>query len=160
MMFFVRILSVLIALAGVTLFGTVSAFAGNGAVTETITEQNVTETFAEVVPCGAGGTALYDITVTYNLVEHSTFGPKSIHFTFAQTGTFVAVPHDPSLPTYTGHFRERGGFNGNARNENGTFTFSLHGTADDGSTIVFNTVEHFNVTAEGVTHEFSFPRCH
>jgi hypothetical protein len=160
MMFLVRIFSVLIALAGFTLFGAAGALAANGAITETITEQNVTETFVDVVPCGADEAALYDITITYNGIEHSTIGPKSIHFTFTQTGTFVAVPQDASLPTYTGHFATWGGFNENAKNASGTFTFSLHGTADDGSTIAFNGVEHFNVSASGVVNEFSFDRCH
>jgi hypothetical protein len=159
-MSFVRIFAVLIALAGLTLGGVADALAANGAVSETTTEHNITETFLDVIPCGADEEALYDITITYNLVEHSTIGPKSVHFIFTQTGTFVAVPQDSSLPTYSGHFRERGGFNESARTANGTFTFSLHGTADDGSTITFNTFEHFNVSAQGVTNEFSFARCH
>jgi hypothetical protein len=155
-----RMLAVLIALAGFALIGLSSVSAANGAITETDTEHNVTETFVDVVPCGADETALYDITITYNLVEHATFGPKSLHFTFTQTGTFVAVPQDPSLPTYTGHFTEGGSFNLNAKNASGTFTFSLHGTADDGSTITFNAVEHFNVSATGIENEFGFERCH
>ena len=159
-MFIVRILAVLIAFAGLTVVGVADALAANGAVSETTTEQNITETFVDVIPCGADETALYDITLTFNLVEHSTIGPKSVHFTFTQTGTFVAVPQDSSLPTFTGHFTEWGGFNENARNASGTFTFSLHGTAADGSTIAFNAVEHFNVSASGVENEFSFDRCH
>jgi hypothetical protein len=83
-----------------------------GAVTETTTEHIFPE-FTEIVPCV--GEDLYDITVTYNTVEHTTTGPKSVHFTFTQTGTFVAVPRDSSLLTYTGHFTEWGGFNENAR---------------------------------------------
>jgi hypothetical protein len=156
----VRIFAVLIALAGFVLAGVADALAASGAISETTTEQDVTETFVDVVPCGADEEALYDITVTYNLIEHSTIGPTSIHFTFTQTGTFVAVPQDPSLPTITGRFTEWGGFNESARTANGTFTFSLRGTADDGSPITFNAVEHFNVSAQGVTNEFSFARCH
>jgi hypothetical protein len=133
------------------------AFAA-GAVSETTTEHGATDTFTDVVPCGAEGP--YDITITYNEVEHSTIGPKSMHFTFTQTGTFVAVPQDPSLPTYTGHFTMWGGFNENAKTASGTFTFSLHGTGSDGSTIAFNGVEHFNVTPDGVENEFSFENCH
>jgi hypothetical protein len=129
-----------------------------GAVTETTTEHNFTETFTDIVPCV--GDDLYDITVTYNTVEHTTIGPKSVHFTFTQTGTFVAVPQDSSLPTYSGHFTEWGGFNENTKNAAGTFTFSLHGTGADGSTIRFNAVEHFNVSATGVENEFAFENCH
>jgi hypothetical protein len=129
-----------------------------GAVSETTIEKDFTETFTDIVPCV--GDDLFDITVTYNLVEHETIGPKSAHFTFTQTGTFVAVPQDASLPTYTGRFTEWGGFNENAKNAAGTFTFSLRGTADDGSTITFNAVEHFSVSATGVENEFSFENCH
>jgi hypothetical protein len=129
-----------------------------GAVTETFTEHGGTDTFTDVVPCGAEGA--YDITITYNTVEHATFGPKSVHFTFTVTGTFVAVPQDPALPTYTGHFTESGGFNENAKNASGTFTFSLHGTGSDGSTITFNAVEHFNVSASGIENELAFENCH
>jgi hypothetical protein len=129
-----------------------------GAVSVTTTEHGVTETFTDVVPCGAEGP--YDITITYNEVEHTTTGPNSVHFTFTQTGTFVAVPQDASLPTYTGHFTQWGGFNENAQNAAGTFTFDLHGTGSDGSTITFNSVEHFSVTPDGVENEFSFENCH
>ena len=111
-----------------------------------------------VVPCGAEGP--YDITITYNEIDHSTFGPKSSHFTFTQTGTFVAVPQDPSLPTYTGHFTMWDGFNGNSQNASGTAIFEIHGVGDDGSTITLNSVEHFNVTATGVETDFSFENCH
>jgi hypothetical protein len=138
--------------------GTAQHALAAGAVSETTTEHNATETFTEIVPCGAAGA--YDITITYNTVEHATFGPKSTHFTFTQTGTFVAVPQDPALPTYTGHFTQWGGFNENAKNASGTFTFSLHGTGSDGSTITFNAVEHFSVNASGVENEFAFENCH
>jgi hypothetical protein len=135
-----------------------SPAAAAGAVSETTTEHGATETFTDVVPCGADGA--YDITITYNEVDHATYGPKSIHFTFTQTGTFVAVPQDPALPTYTGHFTMWGGFNGNSKTADGTFTFSLHGTGSDGSTLTFTSVEHFNVTPAGVTNEISFENCH
>ena len=70
--------------------------------TETTTEKNATETFIDVVPtCELGGPA-YEITITYNEVEHSTiFADGREHDTFTQTGTFVATPvDDPTLPTY------------------------------------------------------------
>jgi hypothetical protein len=131
-----------------------------GAVSTTTTEHHETDTFTDVVPCGADPEALYDITLTYNEVDHMTTGPNSMHFTFTQTGTFVAVPQDSSLPTYTGHFMQWDGFNENAKTASGTFTFSLHGTGSDGSTITFNAVEHFNVDANGVENHISFENCH
>jgi hypothetical protein len=131
-----------------------------GAVSTTTTEHQGTDTFTDVVPCGADPNALYDITLTYNEIDHVTTGPNSIHFTMTQTGTFVAVPQDPSLPTYTGHFMIWDGDNDNAQTASGTFTFDLHGTGSDGSTITFNAVEHFNVDANGVQHHFDFENCH
>jgi hypothetical protein len=129
-----------------------------GAVSVTTTEHHETDTFTDVVPCN--GDALFDITITYNEVDHTTTGPNSVHFTFTQTGTFVAVPQDPALPTYTGHLTMWGGVNDNAPNSSGTFTFDLHGTGSDGSTLTFESVEHFNVDANGVEHDFSIENCH
>ena len=145
------------------LFTGAPAFGGAPPVTETTTQKNLVETFVDVIPdpiCSDEG-PLYTITTTTNLVMHSTiFADGREHDTFTQTGTFVAVPQDPSLPTYTGHFTMWGGFNGNAQSASGTFTFSLHGTANDGSTITLNSVEHFNVTPGGVENSFSFENCH
>ena len=154
----IRLFAVLVALAGFALVDVGKSFAGATSITET--EHQVTETFTDVVPCGVDETALYDITTTSNLVEHATFGPKSVHFTFTQTGSFTAVPQDPSLPTYSGHFTTWGGFNGNNRNASGTFTFSIHGTGSDGSRVTFSAVDHFNVTPGGIENAFTFERCH
>lgn len=132
---------------------------GNGAVSFTETEHNAVDQFQDVVPCQEDlGT--FDITITYNAVFHTTIGPKSAHFTFTQTGTFVAVSTDPDGPTFTGHFTMWGGFNENNRNAGGTFTFSLHGTSSDGTTVKFNGVEHFSVSATGVLNEFIIENCH
>ena len=155
-----RIFALLVSVAALGFIGLSQAVAAGGAITDTTTEHGVTENFVDVVPCGIDPAAPFDITITYNEVDHSTFGPKSSHFTFTQTGTFVAVPQDASLPTYTGHFTMWGGFNGNSKSASGTFTFSLHGTANDGSTITLNSIEHFNVTPGGVENSFSFENCH
>ena len=75
------------------------AFAQSPPTTETTTEHGVTETFVDVVPtCQDGGPA-YEITLTYNGVEHSTlFADGREHDTFTQTGRFVATPvDDPAL---------------------------------------------------------------
>ena len=137
------------------------AFA-SGASTETTHEHNATDSFTDVLPCVADPDPLYDITITYNEIDHTTITPNgSFHATFTQTGTFEAVPaDDPSLPSFTGHFTQWDGFNGNSRNATGTFTFTIHGTGSDGSKIDFHITAHFTVNANGtVTSEFEKASC-
>lgn len=127
-------------------------------VTETITEQGVTETFVDVAPTCESG-ALYEITLTYNSVEHGTiFEDGRGHFTFTQTGTFEAVALDPSEPDASGRFTVWGGFNQNQKTVNGTFTFNVNGQFEDGGKISTHLVDHFNVTPSGA--EFFFTHCH
>lgn len=124
-------------------------------VTETTVEHGVTDTFVDFFDCDG---TLYEITVTFNLIEHSTeFDDGRAHFTFTQTGTFEAVALDPSLPDASGHFAVWGGFNQNKSTVNGTFTFSAIGEYEDGSPIRTHSVDHFNVTPSGT--EFFFSRC-
>lgn len=129
-------------------------------VTETTTQKNLVETFVDVVPTCAEGGALYTVTTTSNLVEHTTtFDDGRVHATFTQTGTVVAVPlEDPSLPSYTGRFTVWGGFNANGATVNGTFTFSVRLTGSDGSRVNTHQVEHFNARPDGTVNEFF--RCH
>ena len=155
----IRAFAMLVSIAGFGLMGRSTALAGS-ATTSTTTEHNATDTFTDVVPCGLQGDSPYTVTITYNEVDHFTQGPNSAHYTFTQTGTFVAVPEDASLPTYTGHLTIWGGGNENARTSTDSDTFSLHGTGSDGSTFVLNTVEHTNVTPDGLQHSFSFDNCH
>ena len=128
--------------------------------TDTNTEQGVVETFVEVFPTCEGGGPLYTITTTSNWILHeTTFDDGRGHFTFAQTGTFTAVPlEDSTLPSYTGKFTNRGGFNANGSKVNGTFTFSVRGTGSDSSTFANHSVEHFNVRPSGSANEFF--HCH
>ena len=49
-------------------------------------------------------------------------------------------------------------FNANGAAVNGTFTFNLHGTGSDGSTLNVHQVDHFNTTPTGA--EFFFTHCH
>ena len=144
------------------LFTGAPAFGGAPPVTETTTQKNLVETFVDVIPdpiCSDEG-PLYTITTTTNLVMHSTiFADGREHDTFTQTGTFVAVPlEDPTLPSYIGKFTIWGGFNANGATVNGTFTFNLHATGSDGSTIRTNQVDHFNVRPDGSVNEFF--HCH
>jgi hypothetical protein len=129
-------------------------------VTETTTQKNLVETFVDVVPSCEEGGPPYTVTTTGNLIEHATvFADGRGHFTFTQTGTFVAVPlEDPSLPSFTGTFTIWGGFNSNGKVENGTFTFTARGTGSDGSRFVTHFTDHFNTTPTGA--EFFFSRCH
>lgn len=125
-------------------------------VTETTTHHGVTETIVDTPFCEPGAT--HEITLTYNLVEHATlFDDGRAHFTFTQTGTFVAEPLDPSEQSASGHFAIWGGFNDNGKTVNGTFTFNANGSFEDGTKISVHSVEHFNVTPDGT--EFFFARC-
>lgn len=154
-----RSLFALLVLGGLFLAAAPAAL-GAGAVSTTEHEHGATETFVDVIPCL--GDALFEITLTYNEVDHVTTLPNdTVHATFTQTGTFSAVPvDDPSLPSFSGHFTIWGGFNGNAKNAEGTFTFTIHGTGSDGSQIDFHETMHFTVSATGVgTVEFDKISC-
>ena len=126
-------------------------------VTKTVHERNATEQLSsEPDPCF--GTISGEIT--YNGVFHITrltSGPNegSRHVTFTQTGTFEISP-DGSSVTYTGHFTIWGGFNVNRSNRTSTFTFTVTGIGSDGSRVLEHSVEHFNLTAGGIKHHFSF----
>jgi hypothetical protein len=148
----------LVALALVALSGGTAAVAA-GATSETTTEHGATETFVDVFPCL--GDALYEITLTYNSVEHVTTLPNgTIHATFTEAGTFVAVPaEDETLPSFTGHFTEWFGFNLNRKNEASTVTFTVHATGSDGSAVDFHETAHFSASATGATVEFDKIRC-
>lgn len=145
-----------VVVVGVLLFPASSAFAA-GADTFTQPFHNVTESFPTPNPCtGDLGT----VTITYNGVVHITTLPNGTsHFTITQTGDFVFVPDDSNLPTFTGHFTSWDGFNSNNQNAAGTFTFTVHGTGSDGSTLKFHVTGHFSVSASGVVISFEKPRC-
>jgi hypothetical protein len=147
--------SIRILVVGLVLSLALPAWAGPP-VTETTTHQGLTETFVDTPFCEPGAT--HEITATFNLVEHATlFDDGRAHFTFTQTGTFVAEPLDPSGQSATGHFTVWGGFNNNGKTVNGTFTFNVNGSFEDGTKISVHAVEHFNVTPDGT--EFFFSRC-
>jgi hypothetical protein len=143
----VRRLLVGVVTAGLLLVGA-PAFA-QPPVTETRHEKNFVETFVDVVPTCEAEAPPYT----------TTFDDDRVHATFTQTGTVVAVPlEDPSLPSYTGKFTIWGGFNQNNQTVNGTFTFTVHLTGSDGSTVKTHFTDHFNVRPNGTENFFS--RCH
>jgi hypothetical protein len=155
-----RLLTVCLVAAGLLFIGAPAHAAPP--VTETTHQKNLVETFVDIIPtsnCAEDG-PFYTITTTSNSVEHTTtFDDGRQHATFTQTGTFVAVPlDDPTLPSYTGKFTIWGGFNANGQTVNGTFTFNLHGTGSDGSTLNTHQVDQFNERPDGTVNEFF--HCH
>ena len=63
------------------------------------------------------------------------------HLTGSSAGTITAVAGDV---TYTGHFAQEVGENGNLMNYEETVTFTLHLRGTDGSRITFTEVFHFD----------------
>jgi len=125
------------------------------ATSYTQTFHDVTEVMVDVIPCtGAPAT----ITITYNGVAHINSLPGGEFWaTFTATGTFTAVPFDPTQPTLTGRFTFWDNFNLNERNQNSTLTFTVR--ASDGS--IFHETAHFTMNANGeITTSFDKPSCH
>jgi hypothetical protein len=125
----------------------------------TTTEHGVLDTFVDVIPTCAGGGSLYAITTTSNFVMHETrFDDGRAHGTFAEAGTFSAVPLR-DVPSYTGRFTIRGGFNENGSIVNLTSTFNLRATGSDGSTLSYHEDGHFTARPDGsIVTEFF--HCH
>lgn len=136
-----------------------TAAAAAGATSDTTTEHGATETFVDVFPCL--GDAPYQITLTYNSVEHTTTLPNgTVHVTGTETGTVAAVPvDDATLPSFSGRFTEWFGFNANRANQAGTFTFTVHAAGSDGSSVAFHETAHESVSATGTTVSFDKPSC-
>src|SRR5947209_6552071 len=132
--------------------------AGAGAVTFTQTDHNLVQVMPEnSIPCMGG---LGTLTITQNDVFHVTMLANGTDWlTGTATGTLVFVPDDSSLPTYTGHFTSWFNENDNLKNGNETFTFSVHATGSDGSSVTYHEVAHFSVSATGVTVSFDRPTC-
>lgn len=143
------------------IFGGSAAAAGEGAVTFTQTFQNASETLPFANPCtGAPGTA----TITFNGVMHVTFvtsGPGAGSFLAVgnETGDGMLTPTDPSLPSYSGTFSTHFDDADNLHNGADSTTLSIHATGSDGSTLDFHMVEHFSISATGVTVSFDNLTC-
>ena len=138
-------------------------------VTVTEHEHKVTSTFHDVIPCFGADGAPATITTTENGVFHVTAAGidddgnviPPYHVTGTFTGTFVAVPDDSSLPTFTGRFTQWFGENSNSGGSLiDTFTFHVIGHGSDGSTLKFHENAHITVGPDGtVTVSFDKPRC-
>jgi hypothetical protein len=117
-----------------------------------------TDTFVDVLTSCGEDAPLYEITIDYNLIEHTTtFEDGRVHATFTQTGKFVAEALEPGSLDASGTFAIWGGFNANGKTVNGTFTFNLSGKYSDGSKVGIHVVDHFNTTPTGA--EFFFTHC-
>jgi hypothetical protein len=126
-------------------------------VTETTTVKD-TDTFVDVLTSCDEEAPLYEITIDYKLIEHTTsFDDGRVHATFTQTGKFVAKALEPGSLDASGTFAIWGGFNANGKNVNGTFTFNLSGKYTDGTTVGIHVTDHFNTTPTG--SEFFFTHC-
>jgi hypothetical protein len=150
------------------------ASSAGGVAAETETFHNLTETFGDYVPCASEFPSLeaFEITTTVNGVEHFNENKNGGHFTFTNTGTFSAVPvlladadgdGEPDFDeesesfviagpregeSFAGKFTIWGGGNFNRSGiVASTFTFSGHGTGDEGTKVKWNSVDH--VTSVG-----------
>jgi hypothetical protein len=126
--------------------------ASAGAESFTVIQKGVTESFTETACVGSA-----DVTITYNSAYHATvLDDDTYHLTGSSVGTVTAVAGDV---TYTGHFTQRFGENGNLMNSEETVAFTLHLTGTDGSRITFTEVFHLMITPTGVETNFDKPRC-
>jgi hypothetical protein len=139
--------------------------------TQTYNVKNLVESFTDVVPCRED-LGPYELSLTYNLVLHETAAAIDVqdpanpfddiltppyHITSTSTGTFAAVPQDPTQPSFQGHFTQWFGENSNKKNASATFTFTVIGKGSDGSKVKFHVTAHFNVTPTGQEFFFESP---
>jgi hypothetical protein len=153
-----RVRRVLVVLGALAVAGVLTASASaSPPVTETVTVKD-TDTFVDVIPSCEDG-PLYEITLDFNTVEHTTtFEDGRVHATFTTTGTFEAEALEEGSLDASGTFTQWGGFNNSGGNVNGTFTFSVRGKYEDGTRVNFHLTDHFNTTPTGA--EFFFTKCH
>jgi len=168
-----RILA-LVSLAAAAAF-VLAPIAPVGAQTDhaTDTEHQGVDDFVDTLPCAGD----YELHLVYNAIEHYTSNKNGFWETFTENGTFetgqqaINVVRDDegevvdydlvdAAVHYTGHFTVWGNFNANPREWNSTFTFSGHGTGDDGSTVNWNSKAHINTTGDITRHAFDTLNCH
>ncbi len=147
----VRRLLAALALVSAVCIGIVPAHAAATTYTQTYKDQ--TESFTDTLFCSP---QLYDITLTYNGVEHVTVRPGGAYdpstdegvnysLTETQTGSFSAVPTNGVGPSYSGTFTFWDGGSVNASGDGAfTFTLSIRGTGSDGSSFSPHVVIHGN----------------
>ena len=147
-----------VLLAGLALLLGIAGPASAAPVTVITHEKNFVETFVSVINgCDEAG-PLYTVTITGNQVEKETLKEDgTFHGTSRQVARVVAVPLDPSQPSYTGRWTLGGTFNGNRATVISVFTFSVTLRGSDGSKYAENEMIHYNARPDGA--ENFFGRC-
>lgn len=153
-----RLLAILVAIIGASVFAVPATASGAGAVSFTQTDKNFVHTFTDVIPCA--GPAV--ITTTTNDVFHVTFltsgvGAGTGWATGTSEGSVVAVAS--SGVTYTGHVAVWFGDNNNLKNGEQDFNLNVNLTGSDGSVINGHLVVHASVSATGVVLTFVHVTC-
>jgi hypothetical protein len=149
-------ITLVLALALAVLAGSVrAASAGNGAFTDTITWQNLTDTFVVSGSC-SDPDGVYQITLVSNGAIHFVENANGYKFSWAEAGTYSIEPIAADSPvTYSGrystHLIDTGLFTG------GKFvfknTFTNVGLGSDGTRETFHITTHAVLTATGVLYE-------
>lgn len=147
-----------VLLAGLALLLGIAGPASAAPVTVITHEKDFVEAFVGVINgCDEAG-PLYAVTLTGNQVEKETLNDDgTFHGTTRQVAKVVAVPLDPSQPSYTGRWTLGGTFSGNRATLISVFTFSVTLTGSDGSTYAENEMIHYNARPDGA--ENFFGRC-
>lgn len=147
-----------VLLAGLALLLGIAGPASAAPVTVIIHEKDFVEAFVGVINgCDESG-PLYAVTLTGNQVEKETLKDDgTFQGTTRQVAKVVAVPLDPSQPSYTGRWTLGGTFSGNRATLISVFTFSVTLTGSDGSTYAENEMIHYNARPDGA--ENFFGRC-
>lgn len=151
----------------------VSAPTARAVDAETYILRDAVQTFSDVLPC-LGNLGPFDITITFDLALHETAEAIDLadaedpfddiltppwHFTATVTGDFVAIPEDPSAPSYTGRYTQWFDANSNQASFAESETFTLIGQGTDGSTVMFQGTAHLSVTPNGQVLGFEKPAC-
>jgi hypothetical protein len=121
---------------------------GNGSQTCTVHFKDAVQTFHIGPPpsCLIAGT----VTQTFNGVFHIIINKAGDDWsTSTMTGSFVLVPDDPSIPTYTGHLTTWFGESDNNQNSVMHFTINAHGTAPNAPPFDYHETFHFSTSASG-----------
>ncbi len=98
-----------------------------------------------VAPDGGAG-----VQFTGNLADHVTYFTNSdeVWATFTETGAIEGTDVGTGV-TYTGHATAWGNFNMNERNQNSTFTLTIHAVGSDGSSFYGHETTVFALNANG-----------
>ena len=157
---FIRVLAVFMAIILEAAFFVVPAHAEQP-VTDTI--RNATATFVDVLPtCDASQTNLYDVTATFNFLEHRVDDPNGVEihghlvsqFNLLNTGTFTATSLDPAFPDASGHLTTMTTFNLTQGNPIvGTTVLTLQVDYANGESYTFHVTFHTTELPDGTVQD-------